>query len=441
MLLPGNSISHTFGQKADLSNLETTYRFDIFVDHPHDANMSNDTLLDAVKTYGFPEFSLNYDTLITTQADTVKLYGDIEENAYLWQDGTNTDTFYVDRNTTETYHLTVTDLNGCSWRDTAEVITYDLAVDSVINPVAACEHGSAESLTIQVRNQGQDTLLTGRTLPLGYRFDGGPASYEDHVLTKDLHPDSTFTHTFSGTFDMSGQGTYDFTAFSAMDNDARRTNDTIRWSADHYGYPQVDLGPDTIKTNRADTITLEAPAGYDSYLWQDGSGGTTYPITSKESKLYHVTVTNANGCSASDSVVIMATDLEMVSLVSPTSGCGLTHQEEVMVKVYNNSGKSIEAGEKLPFLMTTPAGIFHEDTVTLSEPFAASDTMTFTYSRTLDLSVPQSYDLEVYVDYGPDFTNSNDTLKRAIHSQGQPNPKLGADTSLTAAKYVNGWPF
>ena len=436
MLLPGNSISHTFSQKADLSSLETTYRFDIFVDHPHDANMSNDTLLDAVKTFGFPDFSLNHDTVVTTRADTVKLYGDIEENAYLWQDGTNTDTFYVDRNTTETYHLTVTDLNGCSWRDTAEVITYDLAVDSIINPVDACEHGSAESLTIQVRNQGQDTLLTGRTVPLGYRFDGGAASYEDHVLTQDLYPDSTFSHTFSGSFDMSGLGTYDFTAFSAMNKDARRTNDTMRWSADHYGYPQVDLGPDTIKTNRADTITLEAPAGYDSYLWQDGSGGATYSITSKESKLYHVTVTNTNGCAASDSVMIMATDLEMVSLVSPESGCGLTHQEEVTVKVYNNSGKSIEAGEKLPFLMTTPAGIFHDDTVALSEPFAAGDTMTFTYSRTLDLSVPQSYDLEVYVDYGPDFTNSNDTLNRVIHSQAQPNPNLGVDTSLTAAEYV-----
>ncbi|MBS3806239.1 MAG: T9SS type A sorting domain-containing protein [Bacteroidales bacterium] len=436
MLLPGNSISHTFSQKADLSNLETTYRFDIFVDHPHDANMSNDTLLDAVKTFGYPEFSLNYDTLVTTQADTVKLFGDIDENAYLWQDGTNTDTFYVDRNTTETYHLTVTDLNGCSWRDTTEVITYDLAVDSIINPVAACEHGSAESLTIQVKNNGQDTLLTGRALPLGYRFNGSSNSYEDHMLVKDLHPDSTFSHTFGETFDMTGLGTYEFTAFSAMSNDARRANDTMRWNADHYGYPQVDLGPDTLFTNQADTITLEAPPGYDSYLWQDGSTGETFSITSKASRLYHVTVTNDNGCSVSDSVRIIATDIEMLSVLTPQSGCGLGHQEEVTVELYNNSASSIPGGETFTLTLITPQGTIHDDVMNLSNAFQAGDTLEFTYTRNVDLSLAQTYELEVYVDYEKDFTGANDTIRKNIEALPTPRPDLGPDTSVTAGEYT-----
>jgi len=435
-LNPGKTFTHTFSEGADLSTLHTTYRFDLFSDYPHEVDRSNDTLVDAVKTHGYPEFSLNYDSLYTTRADTIKLYPDIEENAYLWQDESSADTFYVDRNTTETYHLTITDLNGCSYADTSEVIAYDLAADSILNPVDACEQEADEPLTLRIRNQGADTLKIGRVLPLAYQFNGGSTVEESHTLTSPLYPDSTLDVTFSETFDLSALGSYSFTVFTSLATDARLSNDTLKGSADHYGYPQVDLGPDTLFTNQADTITLEAPPGYDSYLWQDGSTGETFSITSKASRLYHVTVTNNNGCSVSDSVRIIATDIQMLSVLTPQSGCGLGHQEEVTVELYNNSSSSIPGGEAFTLTLITPQGTIHDDVMNLSNAFQAGDTLEFTYTRNVDLSLAQTYELEVYVDYEKDFTGANDTIRKNIEALPTPRPDLGPDTSVTAGEYT-----
>jgi hypothetical protein len=434
-LLPGETFTHTFARDLDMSAFDT-YHFEEFTEFAHDVNRSNDTLVDAIRTFGYPEFSLNYDTLLTTQADTVLLYPDIEENAYIWQDGTMTRTYDVTKNTTETYHLTVTDLNGCSYRDTAEIIAYDIGVDDLLNPASACALSPAEEVTLRVKNFGGDTLNNGMTLPVGYSLNGGTPVVENLVLSADLYPDSTVTYTFSGSVDLGSPGAYELTVFHGLTEDVNPDNDTLQQPADHYGYPSVDLGPDTLFTNEASTITLDAGSGHASYLWQDGSGGQTYDITSDASALYHVEVANSNGCTARDSVLVMATDIEMASLVTPKTGCGLGHQEDVRVKLYNNSGGNIAAGEVLHMGMITPQGTIHNDDLTLAATFEPGDTLSFTYSRNIDLSVPQAYELIVYVDYGPDYTYSNDTIRQNIESYLTPDPDLGPDTTLSAGSYL-----
>src|SRR5947209_2222315 len=63
--------------------------------------------------------------------------------------------------------------------------------------------------------------------------------------------------------------------------------------------PDVNLGPDT-SVCASSNFSLNAGAGFASYLWSDGSAGQTLAVTSTGT--YHVTVTDVNGCQNEDGV-------------------------------------------------------------------------------------------------------------------------------------------
>ena len=66
--------------------------------------------------------------------------------------------------------------------------------------------------------------------------------------------------------------------------------------------PIIDLGADTTLICAGTSETLDAGTGFASYLWSDGSTAQTLSATTAGT--YTVTGTDANGCSASDSMVI-----------------------------------------------------------------------------------------------------------------------------------------
>jgi hypothetical protein len=66
--------------------------------------------------------------------------------------------------------------------------------------------------------------------------------------------------------------------------------------------PSVNLGPDTLNIASGQIVTLDAGAGYSSYLWS--TGATTRTINVSSAGTYSVTVTDGNGCIGSDQTVI-----------------------------------------------------------------------------------------------------------------------------------------
>lgn len=62
----------------------------------------------------------------------------------------------------------------------------------------------------------------------------------------------------------------------------------------------VNLGNDTVITF-PNTVTLDAGAGFTTYNWSNGSSQT---IVVSNSGTYIVTVTDANGCTSSDEVIV-----------------------------------------------------------------------------------------------------------------------------------------
>ena len=81
-----------------------------------------------------------------------------------------------------------------------------------------------------------------------------------------------------------------------------------------YDLPVVTLGNDTT-ISFPQTVTLIAATGYNSYLWN--TGDTSNSIVVDSTGLYTVTVTDSNGCSGSDTILV-----DVLTTVRNLSGAG-----------------------------------------------------------------------------------------------------------------------
>jgi gliding motility-associated-like protein len=69
-----------------------------------------------------------------------------------------------------------------------------------------------------------------------------------------------------------------------------------------YNLPALNLGADTVLC-QGNSITFDAGAGFLNYLWQDGSGNSSF--TTAQTGSYWVQVTDANNCRNRDTVAIL----------------------------------------------------------------------------------------------------------------------------------------
>lgn len=114
--------------------------------------------------------------------------------------------------------------------------------------------------------------------------------------------------------------------------------------------PTISLGADIIECAPT-TVTLDAGAGFTSYLWSTSETSQTIEITS-DSLDYWVEVTAPNGCTNSDTVLVAILDCSSIDELSnalisiypnPTSGTFFVKSAtELDVLIYDQSGRFIE---------------------------------------------------------------------------------------------------
>ncbi len=84
--------------------------------------------------------------------------------------------------------------------------------------------------------------------------------------------------------------------------------------------PTLDLGKDTLVNNQNSFIII-VPSNFKQYYWSTGDTAISY-ITVTQSGNYHLTVTDWNGCSATDSINVTFNNFqELVDLGNDTSFC------------------------------------------------------------------------------------------------------------------------
>ena len=197
-------------------------------------------------------------------------------SAYLWSNGATGASITV--STAGTYWVRVTNAAGCEGRDTVVATT----------------------ATAPVVNLGADfSLCTGATRTLT-----APAGHSAYLWSNG----ST-----GASITVSTAGTYWVRVTNTAGCEGRDTVVATTATA-----PVVNLGAD-FSLCAGETRTLNAPAGFASYLWNDNSTGTS--ITVNAAGTYWVRVTNAAGCESRDTVAVTTAVAPTVSLGADFSLC------------------------------------------------------------------------------------------------------------------------
>ncbi|PCH65546.1 MAG: hypothetical protein COC01_09560, partial [Bacteroidetes bacterium] len=203
--------------------------------------------------------------------------------------------YSVYQSTAGTYYNTLTNINACD-----SVIITNLTVNptySMTDPAIAICNGDSISIYGTFRSVAgtyYDSLLTVN----------GCDSVHSTVLTVNptysiSDPDVAICNGDSvsiyGTFRSLAATYYDSSTTTNGCDSVRSTILTVNQ------LPTVNLGADTMICNGC-SITLDAGGGFTSYAWSIGD--TTQTIIVDSANAYSVIVTDANGCTGGDTIVI-----------------------------------------------------------------------------------------------------------------------------------------
>lgn len=271
---------------------------------------------------------------------------------YAWSNSTTNQTLSV--SSTGTYHVTITDGNNCSDRDTINVTVNQLPTATHSTTQATCGNsdgsstvtpsgGSGTYTYLWGASAGNQTSATASNLAVGvYNLtinDGNcPINYTV-TITEIGAPTLTLTTSNNAIcagqsvdLSISGADTYLWSTGSTSNSISITLNsdstisvtgttsgcstvESINVSV--YPLPLPNLGNDTT-TCSGGAITLDA-GPYNSYLWSDNSSNQT--LTVNTSGNYSVTVTDNNNCSNSDNIIVSLNPTPIINFGTISAIC------------------------------------------------------------------------------------------------------------------------
>ena len=394
---------------------------------------SNDTVSRLIRV-NKPAVELGPD-ISTIRPDTVILsaYSGVSGYDYLWQDSSTDSVYHV--NTEGTYYVRVSNDLGCVASDTIQVLALvaDVSVSQFRSPISSCEMGTQEYVQITIRNFGTDTIEVTDTIFVYGLVNQSPAFNDTIYLSQPFRPGETFDFTFSDVFDFSSPGSYQMKLYTRLNEDFNDLNDTLDQTLDIYGYPDSDLGPDTVVL-AAEYILSPAP-GYADYLWQDGSTLETFIVDQQGLGLYHVTVSDIHNCTSYDSVMVTLNvpDVALDQILSPATSCELSTTITVSARIKNTGNQMIPAGQTINMAYLVNGGSKVVDVLSLTSNFMPGNTIDFVFSQTETVQTGQWYQFTVLVDYLDDVKSWNDTFIRDVGVFDAPVVDLGEDYQVITA--------
>ncbi|MBL7923387.1 MAG: choice-of-anchor L domain-containing protein [Bacteroidia bacterium] len=197
-------------------------------------------------------------------------------SSYAWSTGSSTSTTNV--SLPGTYHVTVTDANGCSGSASQLIVVFNPPLPFISGVTAIC--------------QGANANLIANPSGMTYLWSNG-------AVSSSIQPSVSGSYTVTVT-------------------DGNGCTGTVTQAVNVNSNPLPVISGNLSACQGSSSI-LSAGSGFSSYAWSDGSSGSS--ITVNSSGTYAVTVTDANGCSGTTSVNFTALPFTPAVVSGPAGFC------------------------------------------------------------------------------------------------------------------------
>jgi hypothetical protein len=443
VVTPGGTTMLTFNKRVNIDSYGS-YNVLVYTIDPYpgfyEGMPDHDSSSVSFTIYPNPVTNLP-DTIANSKLNTVKVIPNYSSDYdYLWFTATNpslsTDSVLNWPPAGKVFlKATIKDANSCSTTDTVYIrkLIPDVGVKTLLEPANACELGTSNFVKLTVKNLGDDTLKTGEEIRVAFQFQANPVVWDTIILASILNPGDTVVHTFDkDAKNLSAIQSYNFKTYTKYVYDSVPANDTLSSVVTVYGYPIVDIGPDTTVTGFYDMHT-QIP--FNTYLWNDGSTESTY--RARFIGNHYVTVTDNHNCPASDTtyVNVIIHDLAMVGVVDPISDCGISNQK-VTLRIQNTGTNNITTAENIPIGYSVNGSAWVNETVNLSTILTPGSYADLQLNAIQNFSVTGNYVFQASVSQAADIDATNNTLTDTVSVWGFPPLNLGPDSTVKALQYI-----
>jgi gliding motility-associated-like protein len=358
-----------------------------------DANTCANSDSMTLSLFSLPVVNLGNDTSICSH-DTLTLDAANPTASFVWNSGQTTQT--IDLNLVGNYQVTVTDTNTCSNADTLVVSFYTLPVADLGNDTTIC---IGDSISINPNNSGQlyawSTTETTESAVIDSAgsfsvtvTDANTCRQSDTMQLSlyalpvvDINADSTICSGDSLILDAANAGASylwqdasinqelvvnspGMYSVTVTDINTCANSDSMLLSL--FSLPVVDLGKDTTIC-ASDSLVLNAQNPFAAFNWNVGAITQTLVVSSPG--FYHVTVTDSNTCSNTDSFTLAFFALPMVDLGPDTVICD---QDTLFLDAQNTTATFVwQDGSTNQTYFTLQAGTY---TVTVTDTNTCSNT-------------------------------------------------------------------
>ncbi|MGD9494529.1 MAG: T9SS type A sorting domain-containing protein [Bacteroidales bacterium] len=162
--LPQQIITHTFSEPLDMTVNPYTYYIEVQLYNSHDADSSNNAILQIIESFGYPTVTLAADTTFCGDG-SILLDAGSGADTYLWSNGSTTSTLLVDTALTNGYgvfeYSVIVTTNGCASSDTTSITFIDCTgLIENEDPINVYPNPAQDNLYIVLPATANQALLT-----------------------------------------------------------------------------------------------------------------------------------------------------------------------------------------------------------------------------------------------------------------------------------------